>query len=89
MHRRTFDKCSILTPAQKRRLKGLSGAGTYSVPDIILHVPSAGKGLADHIHIYCGNQVLLGHKPKPDKCSGHGGTARRTHCELQKARRQA
>jgi hypothetical protein len=34
MHRRTFNKCSIVTPAQKRRLKD---AGTYSVPDIILH----------------------------------------------------
>jgi hypothetical protein len=47
-HRRTFDKCSILTPAQKRRLKD---AGTYSVADIILHVPAASRGSAEHIHV--------------------------------------
>jgi hypothetical protein len=54
VHRRTFDKCSILTPAQRLRLKN---AGTYSVPDIILQVPAAGRGLAENIHIveikYC------------------------------------
>jgi hypothetical protein len=49
-----LNKCFILTPAQKR---GLKNAGTYSVPAIILHVPAAGRGLAEHIHIveitYC------------------------------------
>jgi hypothetical protein len=48
VHRRTFEKCSILTPAQRLRLEN---AGTYSVPDIILQVPAAGTGLAENIHM--------------------------------------
>jgi hypothetical protein len=52
MHRRTFDKCSILTPAQKRRLKD---AGTHSFPNIVLNVSAAGRGSADGTHPYCGN----------------------------------
>jgi hypothetical protein len=83
MHRRTFDKCSILTPAQKRRLKD---AGTYSVPDIILHVPAAGRGLAEHIHIV---EVKYCRDTNPDPTIA-AATAQHAAlvAELQKARRQ-
>jgi hypothetical protein len=83
MHRRTFDKCSILTPAQKRRLED---ARTHSVPNIILHVPAAGKGSAEHIHIV---EVKSCRDTNPDPTIA-AATAQHAALitKLQKARRQ-
>ncbi|KIY95044.1 hypothetical protein MNEG_12919 [Monoraphidium neglectum] len=86
VHRRTFDKCSLLTPAQRLRLKN---AGTYSVPDIILQVPAAGRGLAENIHIveikYCRD---TNRHPTIANCAAATAQHAALIAELQKARRQ-